>query len=183
MLLMFISSQLDHQTADLLFVTSIVKAAMKKKVSYNVKLIIEKSNIQIKNSHCECPSGKGPHSSCKHVAASLLVIEKFANSGILNVSKSCTETLQSFNTPKKMHKGGAMTIEKICGQKSEEDDDDPRPKHFRNNPNVMSHLQNLTTNFALRSGIDVSWRYVFPKASLVSASHDHDYLNEKFPIY
>ena len=156
---------------------------MKKKVSYNVKLIIEKSNIQIKNSHCECPSGKGPQSSCKHVSASLLVLEKFAATGVLNISKSCTETLQSFNTPKKIHKGGAMTIEKICGQKSDEEDDDPRPKHLRKNPNVMSHLQNLTTSFALRSGIDVSWRYLFPKASLVAASHDHDYLKDKFPVY
>jgi hypothetical protein len=88
---------------------------MKKTVSYNVKLIVESSSPFIKNCHCECPSGKGPHSSCKHVVACLIVLFKFVSSGFLLVSKTCTETLQTFNAPKKRHIGAAQTVEEITG--------------------------------------------------------------------
>ncbi len=88
---------------------------MKKNVSYNVKLAITDSSSIIQNCHCECPSGKGPYSSCKHVVACLIVLSTFVSSGILNVAKTCTETLQTFNAPKKRHTGGAQTVEEITG--------------------------------------------------------------------
>ena len=88
---------------------------MKKNVSYNVKLVVDNSSTIIKNCHCECPSGKGPHSSCKHVVACLIVLSKFVSSGLLHVAKTCTETLQTFNAPKKRHTGAAQTVEEITG--------------------------------------------------------------------
>ena len=56
-------------------------------------------------SHCECPAGKGPHGTCKHLAAVMVLLEEFTAKGELNIEKSCTENLQMFNKPKVMHKG------------------------------------------------------------------------------
>jgi uncharacterized Zn finger protein len=37
------------------------------------------------NTDCECPAGKGPYATCKHVAAVLLMICSFVDSG--NIEK------------------------------------------------------------------------------------------------
>lgn len=59
--------------------SGIVAAAMKK------KLKLEKDSGDPINSECECPAGKGPHSTCKHVAAVLLVLQEFSLSGNLQI--------------------------------------------------------------------------------------------------
>ena len=77
---------------------------MKKKVSYNFKLRLD-TDGNVVNSHCECPAGKGPHGTCKHAAAVLLMLAAFAADKKLLVSRSCTEQLQTFHKPKRLHDG------------------------------------------------------------------------------
>lgn len=36
---------------------------------------------EIVNSHCECPAGKGPHGSCKHVAAVSFILSLLKEEG------------------------------------------------------------------------------------------------------
>ena len=86
------------------FVTGIVRAAMKKKVGYSFKLKFSVRG-EVLNSHCECPAGKGPHGSCKHVAAVCLMLRDFKENGELNTSVSCTGRLQTFHHPTKTHTG------------------------------------------------------------------------------
>lgn len=57
------------------------------------------------NSDCECPAGKGPHGTCKHLAAVLLMLQHFTETGSIVIDKSCTENLQLFHKPKSTYHG------------------------------------------------------------------------------
>jgi len=89
------------------FVTGIVRAAMKKRLGYNYKLKFNQRG-EIENSHCECPAGKGPHGSCKHVAAVCLMLQLFKENGLLLTTLSCTDQLQVFHHPVKKHTGECL---------------------------------------------------------------------------
>jgi hypothetical protein len=162
------------------FFTGIVAAEMRKQVTYNVKLTLCGSNGNVRNSHCECPVGKGPHCTCKHIVSVLLVLVDFVVNGDLSVVKSCTEQLQTFKKPGKLYSGAPVAAEKMGpGAK---DDDDPRPPRFRNRPSYQDELRNATVNYAAKSGMDVSWRYTFPRADLQQAMRDHDYLEKPYAM-
>uniref|UniRef100_T1JBV9 SAP domain-containing protein n=1 Tax=Strigamia maritima TaxID=126957 RepID=T1JBV9_STRMM len=60
---------------------------------------------------------------------------------------------------------------------------DPRPEKYRNLPGTNDHFRNLTINFCNKSGMDMSFRYLFPKADLQTALLDHDYLTKPFVEY
>ena len=85
----------------LCFVSSIVSAEMKQ-VSYSNKLVVN-CHGEIQNTQCECAVGAGLHCSCKHVVAVLLGLSTFAAGGDIGITKSCTEELQSFQKPRRIH--------------------------------------------------------------------------------
>jgi uncharacterized Zn finger protein len=95
------------------FFTGIVAAEMRKHVTYNVKITICLTNGDVRNSPCDCPAGKGPHSTCKHIVCVLLVLVKFVATGDLSVVKSCTEQLQTFKKPAKMYSGALVPAEEL----------------------------------------------------------------------
>ena len=115
------------------FFTGIVSAAMKKKVQYSVKFVLDSSTAEIKSSHCECPAGMGPHGTCKHIIATLIALSEFSAKGTLSIQQSCTSELQKFHHPKRLHNGSPIKAEKM-GRGLAEEDDDPRPMKFRNLP-------------------------------------------------
>ncbi|XP_078327603.1 uncharacterized protein LOC111116693 isoform X1 [Crassostrea virginica] len=88
-----------------LFFTGIVGAAMKARVTYNFKLKLDKYSGDIVNSHYECPAGRGPHGTCKHLAAVALLLLTFAEGKGLYIKRSCTENLQTFHKPKHSYSG------------------------------------------------------------------------------
>lgn len=65
-------------TQDDIYLSGIVGAAMKKQVCYNFRLKIEKLSGSPLNSVCECPAGKGPNATCKHIDAVMLMLECFS---------------------------------------------------------------------------------------------------------
>ncbi|XP_064607957.1 uncharacterized protein LOC135472402 [Liolophura sinensis] len=96
-----------HITQKDVHFSGMVRAAMKKKVSYNYKLRLDGQSAEILNSHCECPAGKGPHGTCKHLAAVLLMLCKFMQHGEINIRKTCTENPQTFHQPSALHSGAS----------------------------------------------------------------------------
>lgn len=50
-------------------------------VTYNYKIRLEKQSGDILSSHCECPAGKGPNGMWKHLAAVMVMLEKFIGLG------------------------------------------------------------------------------------------------------
>ncbi len=79
---------------------------------YNLKLRITARSGRIINSHCECASGKGPHGTCKHVAAMTLLLIHFAKEGTVETAKSCTDVLQEHHRPVKIYSGTNSSTER-----------------------------------------------------------------------
>lgn len=77
----------------------------KLKVTYNFKLKFDKNSGDILNSHCECPAGRGPHGTCKHLAAVAIVLLSCSEGKGLRIQRSCTENLQTFHKPKHSYSG------------------------------------------------------------------------------
>ena len=165
-----------------IYLTGIVGAAMKKKLNYNLKLKLDFNTSEIVNSHCECPSGKGPHGTCKHVAAVLIVMEKFINGGPLFISKSCTENLQAFHKPKKLFGGSPMKAKTLPG-KRKCSLDDPRPPKYRRLTGYADHVRSTVLNYCSKSSKDIAIRYLWEKANIQAAALDHDYLKLPFTEY
>ena len=155
---------------------------MKKKLSYAVKVILEQTG-EVRNTHCECPGGMGPHATCKHVVSVLFVLIHFISTKEIVISKSCTETLQSFHQPKRFHLGSPVKAENLGEKKLNTDDDDPRPIWLRNRPQFNDEVKMKVINFSYYSGLDISFKYLIPKADLNSAAQDHFYLDRDFRTY
>ena len=77
---------------------------MKKDCIY-IKIDISVNASDICGAECSCPAGRGPHGSCKHIAASLFALENFystykevqASSNDDDNDLSCTSKLQTWN--------------------------------------------------------------------------------------
>lgn len=76
-----------------------------------------------------------------------------------------------------------MRAEELGKGLAEDGRDDPRPFHLRNNASSMDYVRNATVNFCSRSGMDVSWRYAFPRADIQTAMKDHDYMAHPYCQY
>lgn len=50
---------------------------MKKDRVYNITVTISTETSNVDFAECSCPAGRGPHGSCKHIAATLFALESF----------------------------------------------------------------------------------------------------------
>lgn len=66
---------------------------------YNFRLKIEKLSGSPLNSECECPAGKGPNVTCKHIAAVMLMLECFHRQGRYKSRKLVHKTSKLFTNP------------------------------------------------------------------------------------
>ena len=77
---------------------------MKKDKFYNINLDISMDNSSVMQAECSCPAGKGPHGSCKHIAAVLFAIDNFYacyEEAKKEDEVTCTSKLQTWNQPRK----------------------------------------------------------------------------------
>ena len=177
------SSDDDEGSSSVLYVSGIVEAEMKSKTTYSMKMAMDGETGEVLQAHCECPAGRGPTGTCKHIVAGLLALVKFAQEGTLQVQLSCTETLQTFKKPTKSHHGSPVLAENLPRRKSVKTFDwehDPRPMKYQklSDTMILDHIYNATTNFCSNSGLDISFRYAYKKADLAAAELDHDYLKK-----
>ncbi|XP_078495287.1 uncharacterized protein LOC108950657 [Ciona intestinalis] len=166
-----------------------VSASMKKKATYCYKLKLNDMG-QILNSECECPAGKGPHATCKHIAAVCLFLVVHAKeSGVLLIEDCCTSQLQRFHHPKRKHAGPPITIEDTfkhvrSAEVSGYMVDDPRSKKYRNLSDVYNdYVRKQVINYCASTGENITLRYLFEGADLLAAQKDHDYLKRPFVEY
>lgn len=162
------------------FATGMVFAEYKEN-SYCIKLVLKSLTAEILNASCECATGRGPASSCKHVISSMMVLEKFVESGELSVEPSCTEQLQQFHKPKKAHKGKPVLAETMG--RGLTDKDDPRPMSFRNRAGYNDFVRSKVISHCQHTGQDIAQRYAYKKANIQEATIDHHYFKVPFTEY
>nr|CAB3263320.1 uncharacterized protein LOC108950671 [Phallusia mammillata] len=165
----------------LTYVSGVVRASMKKQVSYNVKLSLNLEGF-IVNTTCECPAGKGPNGTCKHLAAIAMVLARFVEMHEIWINPSCTEKLQSFHHPRVIQRGNAMRTSKLFPSHWKEHDD-PRPQRFRNMPGYQDFVRSTVINYCSKSSKDISIRHIYGSADLKTATVDHDYFVLPFHEY
>ena len=77
---------------------------MKKDRVYKIKINLLTNSSEVCLAECSCPAGRGPHGSCKHIAATLFALENF-NTIREEIQDddtiTCTSKLQTWNQPRK----------------------------------------------------------------------------------
>ena len=58
--------------------------------------------------------------------------------------------------------------------------EDPRPLHLRNLPGYNDYVRSCVVNYCCSSGNDLAMRYLYEKADLSAAVHDHRYMTTPF---
>ena len=73
---------------------------MRKDRIYKLHLQLDSVSSEIISARCGCPAGKGPHASCKHVAALCYALVEFNRIRQLPDFQTCTDKLQEWNRPR-----------------------------------------------------------------------------------
>ena len=85
------------------FISPCLRNVLTLQVSYIFKLVLDGNSGEVMNSHCECPAGSGDTATCKHIVGVLLMLSKFVLHGTLTLQLTCTEKIQSFKKPSRVH--------------------------------------------------------------------------------
>lgn len=81
---------------------------MRKNMEYTVNLIVNRKDGEIEFARCGCPAGKGPHGSCKHIAALCYCLVEYVNVGTVRNHETCTSKLQTWNQPRSKQLPGML---------------------------------------------------------------------------
>ena len=73
---------------------------MKKDRVYKLLISLNDSSYDIIHAQCECPAGKGPTATCKHIGALCYTFQNFCERGALPDFLTCTQKLQQWNQPR-----------------------------------------------------------------------------------
>ena len=84
---------------DNVYLCGVYLPEMRKDREYKLQLILSPSG-DIVYAEDGCPAGKGPHGSCKHIAAFCYALEEFTRLGFTRNFQSCTSRLQTWNQPR-----------------------------------------------------------------------------------
>ena len=152
------------------------RAEMKKTVTYPIDVALTKHGF-VHQSHCECAAGMGPYGHCKHICAVLCAILDFNKDQEVIRETSCTDQLQTFKRPRKMHTGSPVKAPNLrLGGRHTNDSllFDPRPQKYHNLPGYKNNVRNLLINEIFSP--KVSLMQTFAPANLRAVDLDHDYL-------
>ena len=72
---------------------------MRKDHIYKLFLFIDLDTSDIVAAKCDCPAGKDPCASCKHIGALCYTLQRFSRFGHLPDFLTCTDKLQQWNRP------------------------------------------------------------------------------------
>ena len=72
---------------------------MRKNRVYELGVALEGNTLDISQTECGCPAGKGPRGSCKHIAALCYTLADFCRLGVVPEFLTCTDRLQQWNRP------------------------------------------------------------------------------------
>ena len=117
-----------------------------------MKLGLNSSSFDIPYAKCECPAGKGPQGSCKHIGVLSYALADYSRLRTLPEYVACTDVTQQWNIPQPRC-AKPIPVEKLGSQRRELQSTnilqnigskmvyDPRPiKHRAADPNLLENL-------------------------------------------
>ena len=166
-----------------IFLRAICHPEMRKDRIYNLQMSIDQNSFDITSASCDCPAGKGPSASCKHVGALCYALVEFCASGKVPEFLTCTDRLQQWNKPrpKKIDPIPVAEFSKRkvdIAKKGNKDlcisEFDPRPLSKQaDNPCLLENLR--VTLLGLKAPSAFSQLLVAPEHV---ALHDHTYYSK-----
>ena len=156
---------------------------MRKDRIYKLCLHLDTVSFDIISARCGCPTGKGPHASCKHVAAVCYALEEFSRFRQLPDFLACTDKLQEWNRsrPKKLdiiHSCCKLTFKKARNLKKKAKENSPSPSCYDPHPQEYRQV-NLEAVEKLRCDfLSLSQPCAFLDILVTSVDkvmHDHSY--------
>ena len=73
---------------------------MRKDRVYKLLLTMKRTTLDVISAQCGCPGGKGPHATCKHIAALCYGFQNFCEHQSMPDYLTCTQQLQQWNKPR-----------------------------------------------------------------------------------
>ena len=166
-----------------IFIRAKCHPEMRKDRIYNLLMSIDQNCYDITAASCDCPAGKGPSASCKHVGALCYALVEFCASGKIPDFLTCTDRLQQWNKPrpKKIDPIPVAEFSKRkvdIVKKGNKDlyisEFDPRPSSKQvDNPSLLENLR--VTLLGLNAPSALSQLLVAPEHI---ALHDHTYCSK-----
>lgn len=165
-----------------IYVRSICLPEMRKDRIYKVSIVLDNDSNNILGAGCECPAGKAPTASCKHVAV-CYTLDRFCKKRQIPGFITCTDQFQSWNQPRP-RKVKAIPVQQLKFQKLKYGKAavkhtkplsmvyDPRPPKFRNEDNeAVSQLYESLAQLGTPCGFIELLGPVVDRAC--SVQHDH----------
>ena len=144
---------------------------------YEIDLKLDKHGNTIQ-AQCECAAGASPHAHCKHIKTLLLALTDHTNFGTMKLELACTEQVQSFHRPKRLHKGSPVKSSSLqLGRvKSEFLIFNPiDPDYAEEDSETTARVRNSTIGLAANHGIKNALLQIAPPANIYGVNTDHDY--------
>ena len=88
------------------------RVKMRRGTTYNIDLSVDEQG-NILQTQCECAAGMGPYAHCKHIRAALLPVIDYGCGKAMKLEITCTETVQSFHRPCRLHNGSPVKAEHL----------------------------------------------------------------------
>ena len=161
------------------YLWSVVKAEMRKNVSYQCHIQLD-SRGALLEAQCECVAGLGPGAHCKHMFVTLHALQTFLSSGTITLFQSVTSRLQIHHHPPTQYTGSPIVACDLQLGKNVSGPVDPRPLHFRADPNYQSFVNNLIIAF---SGTQISSMPIvqtLTPANPFAINNDHHYASRNY---
>lgn len=147
---------------------------MKKSVTYDVDIQLGREG-NIIACQCDCTAGMGPGAHCKHVRTMLYGLLDFKTTSAIIVELSCTDRLQSFHQPKKLHSGSPVKSQDL-GLVNDHVLFDPVMTDDETDEQFTTRVRNLSINHALKRREHMPLLQTYGPANSVAMDTDHDYL-------
>ena len=134
-------------------------------------------NGEVLVTECECPAGMGPNAHCKHIQAVLFAIIGLTGGKQPKLELCCTDVLQSFHRPHRLHTGSPVKASKLKLTKETLTlNCDPRPQKYRKLASYPDYVKNLALNCAASTGDKMPLLQTLKPANMYAVEHDHHYL-------
>lgn len=158
------------------FLRTQCRAKMRRTTTYDMDLSLDKHG-NILETQCECAAGMGPYAHCKHIRAAFLPLLDYVSGKSMKLELTCTETVQSFHRPRRLHNGSPVKAEHL--EMSINNNNiifNPIPQTYRvDSKTTHTRVSNATINFAASSTVNPALMHITTPANMHAFDNDHDY--------